>query len=162
MNSTAQPVTMTFMEFVSEYTMYNKIEDTSTKFFEATKNLRNFSIGEDGVTFWSGNDQIPVTLTDTEGAVLYINVYVVDRAYGGPEEGGWYYTYYQSEEVVPVLAPEGEDIFEYAKKELAKWRERYSNEGRRPISSSLSEGEYEVRLEVEKKESETRETPRYC
>jgi hypothetical protein len=23
--------------------------------------------------------------------VTYVNVYEVDRAYGGPEEGGWYY-----------------------------------------------------------------------
>lgn len=30
-------------------------------------------------------------MPETATATLYVNVYEVDRHYGGPEEGGWYY-----------------------------------------------------------------------
>lgn len=41
----------------------------------------------------------------TDRSFYTVALYLVDRAYGGPEEGGWYYT---TEEVVqPAEYPEG-------------------------------------------------------
>ncbi len=33
--------------------------------------------------------------------IKYVNVYMADRAYGGPEEGGWYYTYGEALKLSP-------------------------------------------------------------
>ena len=41
-------------------------------------------------------------ICDQWGALLFVNVYMVSRAYGGPEEGGWYFDAYHPEESVPV------------------------------------------------------------
>lgn len=75
-----------------------------------------------------------------------VAIYLVDRAFGGPEEGGWWYTY---------GIPEEEQV--HHTKHFEKFDEagRYSdilhdlivkglNEDRRDIGSVLSEGIYEV------------------
>lgn len=72
---------------------------------------------------------------------LYVNVYLVDQAYGGPEEGGWYYKCGEPMESCHVETEV--EANEVAEKLRAKW----SNEGRRPISSVLSQGVYEVSVE---------------
>jgi len=73
-----------------------------------------------------------------------VAVYLVDRAYGGPEEGGWYYDCgVPSEEHANFTRgfKRENDAYKYACKlnrmHGAKW-----NEGRRSISSVLSEGQY--------------------
>lgn len=171
---TEQTLTRSWNEIFQAYARCRALQEkhrhdeSSTALFEAEKGIPAYDIGEDGVFFHpseehSFDDRIQVNVTDMENVVLYINVYLVDRAYGGPEEGGWYYTYYKLEETIPVLAPVGQDVFEYAKAEAKRWRETvYSNDGRRPISSVLSEGRYDVRVEVFKGESETTEIPYYC
>ena len=71
---------------------------------------------------------------------LYINVYMIDQAYGGPEEGDWWYTFGR-----PVESRLTSSEIE-AKDTLA---ERHAfwvthNEGRPEIYSVLSEGRYMV------------------
>lgn len=77
-----------------------------------------------------------------------VAIYAVDRAYGGPEEGGWYYDY-----GTPYLEPEAALHFaafdnlgkaiDYADhlnlKVLPSW-----NMGRAEISSVLSDGRYKA------------------
>ena len=75
---------------------------------------------------------------------FYANIYLDDRAYGGPEEGGWYYNY--SEVCVSVKARSMREANTIMKR-LTK--RRYSNEGRRPIWSVNSRGMY--RPEIERK-----------
>ena len=36
-----------------------------------------------------------------ESSTTYVNAYAVTRHYGGPEEGGWWYNYYQPLASVP-------------------------------------------------------------
>lgn len=68
-----------------------------------------------------------------------------DRAYGGPEEGGWYYT---CGEVCPEHADKlrgfasEADAIAYARELNDSSFLAELNEGRRPISSVLSEGRY--------------------
>jgi len=72
---------------------------------------------------------------------FYANVYMVDRLYGGSEEGGWWYDAGRPVESVRF------DFKEEAETALQQQRGKYSNEGRRPLSSVLSNGEYRVMLE---------------
>jgi len=71
-----------------------------------------------------------------------VNLYLVDRAYGGREEGGWYYDCGQPElhplNRVFVFYPDAQDYYY----QVCKPAETDLNEGRASISSVLSEGEY--------------------
>ena len=95
----------------------------------------------------------------------YINVYLVDRAYGGPEEGGWYYDYgnpVESRRVrvdwpQPTLHPD-----EYSHQlTFLKARYKQLNEGRPSIHSVLSEGRYKVIEEDRFARSWPEKTPHY-
>ena len=86
-------------------------------------------------------------------AFYTVAVYLEDRAYGGPEEGGWYYTCGERrdnpEETGCVPA-----IFRASDEALAieccyQTNQRLNatlNKGRREISSVLSEGRYVARV----------------
>lgn len=90
-------------------------------------------------------------MTETQDAVrgfYTVAIYLIDRAYGGPEEGGWYYDC-----GTPYLEPEAARLFkafdnladanDYAEhlniEVLPDW-----NEGRAEISSVLSDGRYKA------------------
>ena len=92
----------------------------------------------------------------------FVNVYIEDRAYGGSEEGGWWY---DTSDPVPVSevvdawpgkVPRGRTVcgIESASfratprriERLKRWVER-NNEGRRDIYSVLSEGRYALCIE---------------
>ncbi len=76
---------------------------------------------------------------------VHVNVYVRDMAFGGPEEGGWWYTTHvpisQLSDVVDWRF--AQSVFDVKKKMCDEM-----NEGRRPITSVLSDGEYVVMQEV--------------
>jgi hypothetical protein len=85
-----------------------------------------------------------------------VNVYLVDRAYGGPEEGGWWYDTGELLRVFPVERKYADAL----RDEIAK-RDEFSNEGRRPISSVASTGQYRVTVSDEPGESYPTTTPHY-
>lgn len=72
---------------------------------------------------------------------IYINVYFTNLVRGGSEEGGWYYTCGEPVESVSVESEKEADEL------MVKYREKYSNEGRFPLTSVLSNGEYSIRME---------------
>lgn len=83
---------------------------------------------------------------------IYVNLYLVDRAYGGPEEGGWYYDYGIPEASIPVKT------WAEANREEGRLLSlpEFSNEGRPEIWSVNSQGQYEVYFE----DSVAKEFPR--
>lgn len=90
--------------------------------------------------------------------LLYVNVYLHDRAYGGPEEGGWWYDTY---EPVESNLYESEEKAEVAFKEKTLWC-KSENVGRREPNSVCSDGHYVVRLDAWPAEPEPKYTPYYC
>ncbi len=76
---------------------------------------------------------------------LYVNVYLHNRAYGGPEEGGWWYDTYDpvyEECRVAFTEEEAKEIH----KEMLEWMLQ-ENAVRRDVSSVISEGRYVVSVE---------------
>jgi len=92
---------------------------------------------------------------DHKRGIRYVNVYLVDRAFGGHEEGGWYYN---CGELLRCETHPSEASAELAAKRLEA---EYSNDGRRDISSVLSEGRYRVGIEPSRGESYPQKAPRY-
>ncbi len=99
----------------------------------------------------------------------FVRVYDVDKAYGGPEEGGWWYTDYNERESVPVSTmKEAREIF---KTLLEKYRPEKDNwdvkgktamgYGRYRMDSVRSEGEIWICIE-NGPSMHTTERPRYC
>lgn len=85
----------------------------------------------------------------------YVNVYLVDQACGGLEEGGWYYR---------VQEPVSFMYFTSTRQRRVLMRiaeENYPNAGRRPISSVLSEGQYEIVVEAKPAEASPQRKPHY-
>lgn len=84
-------------------------------------------------------DKYATVQTRMVGVVAY-TFGMEDRAYGGSEEGGWYYTSFEPLRVFYVPA---RSAHRFAVR-LRRYADRL-NEGRREISSVLSEGRYAVR-----------------
>jgi hypothetical protein len=86
----------------------------------------------------------------------YVNVYLIDRAFGGREEGGWYYDCGVIQRVYPTT-------YEHADELARRMREsdEFSNEDRPEISSVLSRGRYDVRIETQPGENYPAYRPRY-
>lgn len=86
-----------------------------------------------------------------EPCLYWVGVYLMDRAYGGPEEGGWYYdcgelvkdpTFYQEHpEFTPRSFVDEKSAYDF-QRQIEQWLHETVNVGRRPISSVLSEGVY--------------------
>ena len=82
--------------------------------------------------------------------LLYVNTYLCGRAYGGPEEGGWWYDY-----GLPVPEMCGEfKTMKAARQFMTETEAQIAeiNAGNPPIDSVNCEGVYEVRLEKTKPE----------
>jgi len=94
-------------------------------------------------------------IDDPNNVLVYVNVYLNDRCYGGPEEGGWWYDTLEPVYCVPTTLDHAVKIREILEKE-------YSNEGRRPIESVLSEGVYVVYIQLHTPEYSPKEKPYYC
>lgn len=87
-------------------------------------------------------------------AFYSVAIYLVDRAYGGPEEGGWWYDYGVRQDVnftkqfpemkefgVPVIFPDEERAIAWMEN-ANHWLDQTVNKGRRDINSVLSTGQY--------------------
>lgn len=87
--------------------------------------------------------EVPVIYeSDIEGPEYprWITVFLHDRVYGGPEEGGWYYEAGDVQTRVEVQSAEEQAVI------LKIFNRNYSNEGRPSVSSVLSQGQYEIRI----------------
>lgn len=77
--------------------------------------------------------------------VIAVAVYLIDRAYGGPEEGGWYYDCGERIKDRKVYTCHSkEKAYELASKINASL-DANENEGRPSISSVLSQGRYRAK-----------------
>jgi hypothetical protein len=74
----------------------------------------------------------------------FVNVYLTDRAYGGPEEGGWWYD--TAEVVRSTQALVGGDAARLLQTERA-WCAEENSRRRSDTGSVLSEGRYEVEID---------------
>ncbi len=92
-----------------------------------------------------------------------VAVYLVDRAYGGPEEGGWWFDSGEPDEEMAQFTRlfHNEDLaYDYRARVENKLCFKL-NKGRRSISSVLSEGEYHARVETGLPAAFPAERPRY-
>lgn len=104
-------------------------------------------------------EECPYLLDDVTPRV-YCNVYLWDKAYGGAEEGGWWYDTY---------TPVPEQCRQHATEEQAAqhletviaWAQAENAERYEP-SSVLSEGHYVARLEAWPAEDIPAQRPQYC
>lgn len=87
----------------------------------------------------------------TEG---WVNVYYIERCYGGPEEGGWWYDELTFIHGWPFHNAEQRQLLE-------QLFEQQYRKPRYPLHSVLSTGDTSCRVEEQKAESETRERPIY-
>lgn len=82
-----------------------------------------------------------------EPGFYVVSVYLVDRAFGGPEEGGWYYDCGEpvvgEEFPIPVIVRSWNEA-QLVKTEMQKILNATVNVGRRPIWSVLSQGTYDA------------------
>ena len=74
----------------------------------------------------------------------FVNVYLSDRAYGGPEEGGWWY---DTEQFIRAVQVPDMAEANRVRNTLQAWCDDENSQRRSDISSVLSEGKYIVRIE---------------
>lgn len=109
---------------------------------------------------WIGNKICPDCINGyvyepvQEDKIVFVNVYSITRHYGGPEEGGWWYNWDACIESIPVQNKYSDVMAEEMEK-------RYLPRKHGNIYSVLGGTDYEVRIEAEPKESETKERPHY-
>ncbi|UCC74155.1 MAG: hypothetical protein JSV86_06230 [Gemmatimonadota bacterium] len=87
----------------------------------------------------------------------YVNVYLVDQAYGGPEEGGWWYDWGVPHVSIPEECPGG--IYTMQKLWQA-WCDK-ENDARPDYCSVHGQGEYRVSVEDEPARAWPSERPFY-
>lgn len=131
---------------------------------------RDYVLGDGRGSYWSVsgdwdnrasarvfNDSEPdASARPNDGQRLYIEpapdfpitvaIYLVDRAYGGPEEGGWYYTCGEpcADQAAHVRRFANEDAAAVYMALLNDTVCKEMNQGRRSINSVLSQGEYQA------------------
>ena len=88
-------------------------------------------------------------------AVRYVNVYEETREYGGPEEGGWYYTV--GEVVESVKVPRNADVH-VVEKIVARLRETHIGDDRR---NNWSRSHFRVVVEGHPARPYPAQTPHY-
>jgi hypothetical protein len=88
---------------------------------------------------------------------VWVNTHLVDQASGGPEEGGWFYTYGIPESSIKTTAADAARLYTLAYLDA----ERENADRRSDIGSVLSEGRFEVSIETHYATSYPTERPRY-
>jgi len=102
----------------------------------------------------------------TEDA-YYINTYKLDRAYGGPEEGGWWYDFGvgENDEEFYRLSDETASAFFVrlidAYHKAWAWADDANGKRNSDLGSVLCEGQYWVTIEREPASHFPKERPRY-
>jgi len=109
-------------------------------------------------------EEIDASELDDVTPKFYVNIYLWDRAFGGREEGNWYYNTYapvdEDDSLRSVLAgseEEAKTLFDLMQIQCDE-----ENKSRRHPGSVISEGHYVVELEAWPAEYKPKERPRYC
>lgn len=96
---------------------------------------------------WTEKDSCEQDQEEKAPKFFSVAVVMYDKAYGGPEEGGWYFDTYEPvpeyAHLTKVVKTKAEA---YAARDglLAYIEVEKLNEGRRDVNSVLSEGQYDV------------------
>ena len=98
----------------------------------------------------------------SQDAPVWIAPGIEDKAYGGPEEGGWYYDTFELKQGpgIPVMTCVKRGDLECYEDEMKDWCDA-QNVDRPEISSVLSEGRWSYRIFEEVPHSTPKERPRY-
>lgn len=97
-----------------------------------------------------------------EAVGWYVNVYKIDRAYGGPEEGGWWYDIgdlIQSMGIPDPFLSRAAAIA--ARDNLQAELDKNENDGAPPVSSVNSRGRYEAQIQLHRGRSYPSRRPHY-
>ena len=136
---------------------YDRIESLTIRWSDGRVETRE-TTGEDEIGDWELVETTPE---------LYANLYLYDRAYGGSEEGGWWYDVYTpadndwNEEPPPHgLMPSVQEA-KQAIEALDEWCKR-ENRSRRSPSSMASDGHFVTRLEAWPASPTPTQRPHYC
>lgn len=101
-----------------------------------------------------GGDGAPILPED-----LFVNIYLTDREYGGPEEGGWWYDVGEPICSTPADSQKEAELFLRC---LEKWCETTNkDEDRRPPSSMASNGYYLAMIQKHPARAYPEEAPSY-
>jgi hypothetical protein len=87
---------------------------------------------------------------------VYVALVSSDKAYGGPEEGGWYFDTQQVVEQIPV------DSLASMVGTIHHLKALYSNDGNHRPDSVLCRGWLEIVVRTKPVMDEPRVRPRYC
>ena len=140
-------------KFVEEVRFYMNGDETGqlhVKQFDTYDEACEFIEGTDCDVF---DQEVVEVKTDPE-MLVFVNVYEIERAYGGSEEGGWWYNTHDCLESVPVANKNSNKMKEYLE-------EKYAHVNRGNIYSVLGGAELAVYIERTPCESQTRERPHY-
>lgn len=85
---------------------------------------------------------------------MFVTAYEVTRHYGGPEEGGWWYNWFEPIQTVPVAKEDAETM-------VSVLKERYEDRVEGNIYSVLGGTAVDVIIEDEPATHATTERPRY-
>lgn len=91
---------------------------------------------------------------ECDGRVVWVTAYCVTRHYGGPEEGGWWYDWYESLQAVPVAVSDIDAT-------ITMLRDKYLNIEHGDRFSMLGGAAVSVLVDDEPCSFETTERPRY-
>lgn len=122
----------------------------SGSIFSGIKVIGPFERAYQATEYAQMNVAKPWEVATMEPPYWYVAVYLEDRAYGGPEEGGWYY---DTGELQEFIDPQGDKVYnamfnhrpdaEYFAARLRDLPE-FTNEGRPNIGSVNSIGQYRI------------------
>lgn len=136
------------------------VEDASRSWERHTEGMRIYTRG-DNEFFVPFDEVLPVgigdgSLMDSEGNLLrwFINAYEIDRCYGGPEEGGWWFDAGEIRRSIPCKS------FEEAEANVDRVRRAFKSSGK---SSSViyDGGDYSVRIEEQPGKDYPERMPHY-
>jgi len=102
------------------------------------RNLRLIPVDEDEIEEWTYLASPPIFWT--------VAIFLIDKAYGGAEEGGWYFTTGSRCDEYPPLIFNNETDARAARRIAQDLLDADQNVGRRCIDSVLSEGKYDARV----------------
>lgn len=155
--SNSEQGTVIAVEMGCDQCGYDKVEAVTIRWDNGKVDASPLS-GEMASGDWEIADVTPMS---------YANLYIFDRAYGGSEEGGWWYDTYTpadgdwDTEPPPHGHLGSPEAAKAAMEALHQWCEQ-ENRGRRSPSSMASEGHFVVLLEAWPAEYSPAQRPHYC